>query len=42
MNTRNEMTTFKGSEDAQNFVYLYESVVTKSLPESERAEKIVA
>ncbi len=42
MNTSNELTTLKGSEGAQNFFYLYENVVTKSLPDSERTEKIVA
>ena len=42
MNTSSELTTFKGSEDARKFFYLYENVVTKSLPDSERAEKIVA
>ncbi len=42
MNTPSELTTFKGSEDARKFFYLYENVVTKSLPDSERAEKIVA
>ena len=30
------------SEDARKFFYLYENVVTKILPDSERAEKIVA
>ncbi len=34
MNTPSEVTTFKGSEDARNFFYLYENVVTKSLPDS--------
>ena len=42
MNTPSELTTFKGSEDARKFFYLYENVVTNSLPDSERAEKIVA
>ncbi len=42
MNTPSELTTFKGSKDARKFFYLYENVVTKSLPDSERAEKIVA
>ncbi len=42
MNTPSELTTFKGSVDVRNFFYLYENVVTKSLPGSERAEKIVA
>ncbi len=42
INTPSKLTTFKGSEDAQKFFYLYENVVTKSLPDSERAEKIVA
>ncbi len=42
INTPSELTTFKGSEDARNFFYLYENVLTKSLPDSKRAEKIVA
>ena len=41
MNTPSELTTFKGSEDARKFFYLYGSVVNKSLPGSKRAEKIV-
>ncbi len=41
MNTPNALTTLKGSK-ARNFFYLCENVVTKSLPDSERAEKIVA
>ena len=42
MNTPSELTTFNGNEDARKFFYLYENVVTKGLPDSERAEKIVA
>ncbi len=42
MNTPSELSTFKGSADARNFFYLYEKVVIKSLPGSERAGKIVA
>ena len=42
MNTLSELTAFKGSKDARKFFYLYENDVTKSLPDSERAEKIVA
>ncbi len=42
MNTPSEMITFKGSEDARKFFYFYENVVTKCLPDSERAEKIAA
>ncbi len=42
MNTLSELITFKGTEDASKFFYLYENVVTKSLPDIEKAEKIVA
>ncbi len=42
MNTPSELTTFKGDEDARKFFHLYGNVVTKSLPESERAAKIAA
>ena len=42
MNTPSKLTTFKGSEYARTFFYLYENVVTKILPDSERVEKIVA
>ena len=42
MNNLSELITFKGTEDARNFFYRYENVVTKSLPEIEKAEKIVA
>ncbi len=42
MGISSELTTFKGNEDAQKFFYLYENVVTKNMPDSERAEKIVA
>ncbi len=42
INTLSELTTFKGNEDAPKFFNLYENVVTKNLPGSERAEKIVA
>ncbi len=40
MNTTSELTTFKVSEDARKFFYLYENVMTKSLPDRERAEKL--
>ncbi len=42
MNTPSELTVFKCSETARNFFYLYENFVTNSLPDSQRAEKIVA
>ena len=42
MNTISELATFKGNEDARKIFGLYENVVNKSLPDSERAEKIVA
>ena len=42
MNTLSDLSTIKGSEDARKFFFLYENVVTKGLPDSERAEKIVA
>ena len=42
MNTLSELTTFKGNEDARKFFYLYRNVVTKNLPDSEWAEKLVA
>ncbi len=42
MNTPSEPTTFKGNKDARKFSYLYENVVTRSLPDSQRAENIVA
>ena len=42
MHTPSELTTFKGDEVARKFFYFYENVVTNSLPDSERAEKIVA
>ncbi len=42
MNTINELTTFKGSQDAQKFFYVYENVVTKSLLDSKRAKKVMA
>ncbi len=42
MNNSSELTTFKGSEDAGKFLYLYENGVNKILPDCERAEKIVA
>ncbi len=41
MKTPSELTTFKGSEDARKLFYLFENVVTKSSPDSERAEKIL-
>ncbi len=41
MNIPSELTTFQDSEDALKFFYLHENVVTKSLPDSERAEIIV-
>ena len=42
MNTPSELTTFKNDEEAYKFFYLFENVLTKNLPDSERAEKIVA
>ncbi len=42
MNTTSELIAFKGIEDAPKFFYFYENVVTKSLPDTEKAEKIVA
>ncbi len=42
MNTPSELTIFKNDENAYKFFYLFENVVTKNLPDSERAEKIVA
>ncbi len=42
INTPRELTTSKGDEDAREFFYLYENVVTKNLPDIEMAEKIVA
>ncbi len=42
MNSHGELTTFRGSKDPRKFFYLYDNVVTKSLPDSKRAEKIVA
>ncbi len=42
MNTPSELITFKGTGDAGKFFYLYENVVTKGLPESQRSEQIVA
>ena len=41
MNTPSELITFKGTEDDCKFFYLYENVVTKSLPDIEKAENIV-
>ncbi len=42
MNTLRELTRFKDDEDACNFVYLDDNVVTKSLIDSERTEIMVA
>ena len=42
MSTPSELTTFKGDEEARKFFFLYKNVVTKSLPDNEMAEKIVA
>ncbi len=42
MNNPSELTTFRGSEDARKFFYLYENDLTKSFQDSERAENIVA
>ncbi len=41
MNTSSDLITFKGTEDARKFFYLYENVLTKGHPESERTEQIV-
>ena len=42
MNIPSELITFEGTEDARKFFYLSENVVKKSLPDIEKAEKIVA
>ena len=42
VNTPSELTMFKGNKGARKFFYLYESFATKSLPDRERAEKIMA
>ena len=42
MDIPSELMIFNGSEDARKFFYLYENVVTKGLPDKEKAEKIVA
>ncbi len=42
MNTPSDPTTFKGDEDAQKFSHFHENMITKSLPDSERAETTVA
>ncbi len=42
MSTSCELTTFKSDEDARRFFYLYKNVVSKNVPDSERAEKIMA
>ncbi len=42
MNNPSELNIFKGNLDLLNFFYFYETLVTNSLPDSERAEKIVA
>ena len=41
MNILSELNTFNSNEYSCKFFYLYENVATKSLPNSERAEKIV-
>ncbi len=38
MGTPSELTTIKVSEDARKIFYLYENLVTKSLPDNERAD----
>ena len=40
-NTPSELMIFNGNEDARKFFYLYESVVTKGLPDKEKLKKIV-
>ncbi len=42
MNTPSELAAFKSSEDARQYFYHDENVVTKSFPDSERAEQMVA
>ncbi len=42
MNMPSELTTLKDDDDVRKFFSLYENLVTKSLPESERTEKNVA
>ncbi len=42
MKTPRELTKFKVDEDGLRVFYLHESVMIKSFPDSERAEKIVA
>ncbi len=42
MNNPRELNRFEGSEDARKFFYLYENVVSKSLPDSKRAKKNMA
>ena len=39
MDTPNELVIFHGNEDARKFFYLHENVVTKGLPDKEKAEK---
>ncbi len=41
MSTIRELATFKCDRSACKFFYHYENVVNKSLPDSERVEKIV-
>ena len=41
INTPSELTIFKGGEDARKFFYLFDNILTKSLPDRERVEKIV-
>ncbi len=42
METLSELMVFKGDEDARKFFYLYEDVATKGIPDTAKAEKIVA
>ena len=41
MDTPSELMIFNGNEDARKFFYLYENVVTKTLPDKEEAEKLL-
>ena len=42
METPSELMVFKGDEDARKFFYIYENVIVKGLPDTTKAEKIVA
>ena len=40
MDTHSELMIFNGHEDARKIFYGYENVVTKGLPDKEKAEKL--